>query len=147
MESNFSKGLAGRLKKRARKRRRRIRVKEIHATGGKAKVGSSGSVTKTRRIARAIEPVLKTGFYVHRGVWEGTAFRRQLMDFPGSKKDDLIDSVAWGIYQLKLPQVKAPKRGDKEERPDERFSKEPRARVVNDFDPIRREKPEPKYHI
>lgn len=145
VESNFSPGLAGQLRKRARKRRRRIKVKQIHATGGKAKVGSGGTVGKAKRIAKAFDPVFKSGFYVHHSVWHGTAFRRQLMDFPGSKKDDLIDSVAWGIYQLKLPHIKAPKR-DKEERPDERFRKEPKGRVVNKFDPNRRGKPAEPAH-
>lgn len=139
VESNFSPGLAGQLKKCARRRRRRISVKPVHATGGRGKFKAGISRSKANRIAKALEPAMKTGFYVHHNVWNETDMRQQMIDFPGSKqKDDILDAIAWALYQLRVPSLGKSEDGEGTERVKLPFRKAPSVRQVNNFDPLSR---------
>lgn len=138
VESNFSPGLAGQLKKCARRRRRRVSVKPVHATGGRGKFKAGISRSKPNRIARALEPVMKTGFYVHHNVWHGSDLRQQMIDFPGSKKDDILDAIAWAIYELRVPGVEKLGEGERWEKAGKLYRKGAHVSTVNRFDPLSR---------
>lgn len=99
VESNFSAELGSSLKRRAKKKGQRIKLKEIYRTANQ---------NKDKFIADNLDPLIRTGrLYVHYNVWHNTPFRGQLLDFPKSKKDDFIDAPAGAIDVLKTSKVKS----------------------------------------
>ena len=143
VEKNFNPSIAGELKRAAKAKHRKVSVKQIHASGGKGKFKSNVPVSKVSRIAKAIEPPMKTGLWIHRKVWKKTNIRQQLKDFPNGTKDDILDAVAWAIYKLSIPTGMAgdedAKSDDKPyERPDKAFRKRARGMKINTYEPIKR---------
>ncbi|MBD1206886.1 MAG: phage terminase large subunit [Ignavibacteria bacterium] len=92
VEKNFSFTLASELRKRAQSKGVTIQISEStrNNTQGKAPY-----------IIQSIEPLVNVGkFYVHTDVLTNTSFKRQFMDFPNTKHDDVLDATAGCINAL-----------------------------------------------
>lgn len=142
VETNFNPSISGELKAEAKKKKRRISIKHVHATGGKGKRKSKVPVSKVSRIAKVWEPAIKTGLWIHKKAWkkENTNLQQQLREFPSSKKDDIMDAVAWGMYVLSVPSAGGEDDFDPEDEDKPKFGhrKIAKGRRINNFDPIKR---------